>query len=166
MAKQKKKRNKQYRPKDMDGHAGINMITRRLVDQYPLSDEQQANVVTDYHAALVMFGTGQATKANFDTLVYACNVGRILAENDLGDEYVGIIDAAVEAMSACSDRYDAEPAAGFHFTDEEMEAMKMFADLHEAQMEIATRAELEAAIKAMHIRLAAGLKVNKERQYA
>lgn len=120
----------------------------------PLPSENQTNVVIAYHTAIDAMTGGYAEKSHFDTLVYAMDIGVILAERGIGEEYAESIMPAMNGLIRAKGRY--LKTGKFGLDGEAVTALKAVADLHEAQLQVATRGQLEAAINEMHARIAQG----------
>lgn len=141
----------------VDRNGALSLIAKRQADKMPLTEERQKNVVIAYHNAINAMTNGYADKVHFDTLAYALNIGGVLAANGIGEEYAELIPPAKAALNRCRDRW--EKTGKFGLDGEGLQAIKDVADLHRAQMEVTTLAELEAAVDAMHKELGISLKV-------
>lgn len=148
----KKPRNKKYQQpatRSLTGSLSAIISNRRKAN--PLPAERQANVVIAYHTSIDALTGGYAEKNHFDTIVYALNIGSILAANGLGAEYTDLLDPAKNAMQRCKDRY--LQSGKFGLDGDGLQAIREVAGLHEAQVALATQGELEAAIGYMHQQL-------------
>ncbi len=150
----KPKRKKQYRPQLRTQYGGLHVLASRIVNAEPLPNDQQVEVKADYYAAISAMIEGRGTGGHFDTLVYACNIARILANNGIGKEYRHLIYPALCAMARCKVRW--QRTGKFGLDGEGLQALRDMGPLHEAQIEVTTASELGAALKEMHRRLAAG----------
>lgn len=149
-----KSRRKAYHPKPISRIGGMGAIVKRReteVLSQPLEGERQSAVVIAYHAAIDAMTGGFADTYHFDTIVYALNVGQILAERGLGEEYLSLIEPAIEAMQRARARYLAH--GKFGLDGDGLAAISAVADLHEEQMRLATHAELMSAVDEMHKRV-------------
>jgi hypothetical protein len=146
-----KKRDKKYRPKPKSAFGGLKTIIDRRVSEAPLTDERQTNVVLSYHTSIQAMRGGFAQQCHFDTIVYALNIGVILAENGIGEEYLTMLGSAMNAMRRCKDRY--LKIGKFGLDGDGLKALEAVADVHQAQMEVATQGELKAAIDEMYRRI-------------
>lgn len=120
----------------------------------PLPSENQVNVVIAYHTSIDAMTGGTATTTHFDTLVYAMDIGVILAEHGIGTEYAEMIQPAMNGLIRAKERY--LKTGKFGLDGDALAALKAVAGLHEAQLQVATRGQLEAAINEMHARIARG----------
>lgn len=151
-----KARRKAYHPKPISRIGGMGAIVKRReseVMSQPLEGERQSAVVIAYHAAIDAMTGGYAEEYHFDTICYALNVGQILAEHGLGQEYLSLIEPAIYAMQRARARYLAHGKFGLDGPG--LVAITAVAGLHEEQMRIATHAELMSAVDEMHKRVAA-----------
>jgi hypothetical protein len=150
----KPKRKKAYRPRPETKFGGLHIISERMVQANPLTEEEQIHVSADYYAALTAMIEGRGESGHFDSLVYAVNIARILANNGIGEEYDELVYPALCAMKRCKERW--ARTGKFGLDGEGVQALRAMASLHEAQLEVTTAAELKAAIAEMHRRVAAG----------
>lgn len=159
MAANKKPR-KAYKPKGETKFGGLPVIAGRVVWQAPLSDEQKIDVLADYYAAIDAFTQGRAEYVHFEKLVYAANVTCVLADMGMGDEHQELIFAGMAAVQRIKERKEKTGVWGID--GEGRRALHEMEDLHRAQLEIATRAEIDLAIKEMWRRIHAGVKFDLE----
>lgn len=152
MASNRKTR-KAYKPKGRSTIGGLHVIAGRLMASNPLPAERQANVAIAYHTSIDALTSGYAEKNHFDTIVYALNIGSILAQNGIGGDYIDLLPPASAAMVRCKERW--QKTGKFGLDGEGLLAIRAVADLHEAQLAAATHAEPSAAIDEMHRRLGA-----------
>lgn len=155
MATVKKKRTKRYTPRTAS--SGLHILAERVVAHSPLPVEHRQNIAIDYYTALDAMIGGYASGKHFDTLVYAVNVARILADNGIGGEYEGLVEPALLAMQRCKQRF--AHGGKYGLDGDGIQAMRAMAPLHEAQIEASTARELEAAVAEMHRRIDAGIVV-------
>jgi hypothetical protein len=148
-----KRRTKKYSPRGHSTIGGLHVIAGRLMHDNPLPPERQANVVIAYHTSIDAITGGYAEKTHFDTIVYALNIGSILAQNGIGAEYMELLGPAIQAMKRCKERWLA--TGRFGLDGDGLQAVIAAAEPHEAQLEMAKNGELVAAIDEMHRRLAA-----------
>ncbi len=146
-----KRRNKPHRPRPISATGGIGLIIKRQWHSRPLPAERQANVVISYHTSIDALCGGYADVVHADTIIYALNIGRLLAMRGLGEEYIDRISEAQTAMIRVHERH--KKTGKYALDGPGLVAIRAVADLHEAQMAIATQAELQAAIAEMHRRL-------------
>lgn len=97
------------------------------------------------HLALKTLRQGRGGKADVDVLIWALNVAEALTRQSIGAEYLATIKAGQDALYALAQRGVAQ--GRFVFSGPELKAMDLAMEVHEAQMEICTIAELEKAVK-------------------
>lgn len=153
MSKKIKRREKKYNPKKTSGNAlaGVFLIGHKQAQDKPLDEERQQAVINDYYASLTAFANGVADGANYDTLAYGVNFGRLLGEMGLGGEYGDLIYDAMAAVHRIRVRFN--ETGKFGIDGEGLKALRDFAPLHEEQVRLATHAELDAAKDEMHRRV-------------
>lgn len=147
----KKQRKKAYKPKSVDRLGGMNVISSRMARSNPLPANHQNEVIISYYHAIDAMTGGYAEVEHFDALVYAANIGNILAEIGIGNEYKEMFLPVIAGLRKCKERH--QKSGKFGLDGETFVALCKMADLHEAQIKIATTGELEAAIKEMHRRV-------------
>lgn len=154
----KGKPRRKYRPRPQALYGGLPVLAGRLVEQLPLTGEEQTNVLAEYVTAIDAMLQGRGTFLHFEKLVYGVNVARVLADYDadLGREHEGLIISAMEAVERISRR--GAQTQCWTIADSELPHLYSFEDLLQAQLEVTTKAELEAALKEMWRRINAGMK--------
>ncbi|MGI4936308.1 MAG: hypothetical protein ACRYF5_06120 [Janthinobacterium lividum] len=149
-----KRPRKPYVSKPVARAGGLAAISANLHDRIMLSKlppERQTNLVVSYHTSIDAMLDGRAEDNHFDSIVYALNVGLILAERGLGDQFLHLLEPALAAMHRVKRRH---AERGKYLLDGDgLAAVKAVADLHRAQMEVATHQELCDAITEMHKRV-------------
>lgn len=98
------------------------------------------------HAALVDVTQGRGTRQQVDVLIAAMNVAEALyrVNSALGEQYASDIREAQDALYAMSVRGLSRQR--FVFTGPELQAMNTGMDIHDAQLNACTIAELEKAL--------------------
>lgn len=96
------------------------------------------------HNAVDLLRQGKADKDVITVIIEALNVTEALAVNRIGDEYRTDIKAAQDAIYACCHR--AVQHKRFVLTGPELVALNTAMEVHDAQLDICTVAELEAAL--------------------
>jgi len=122
----------------------------------PLTDEQRAAVLIDYCCVIDAMTQGRGTAKHLATLVYAVNIALLLAEAGVGEEYGEMIYSAMAAVKRCSDRGEAHGHYGLDGLG--IQALRDFYDLHEAQLKVALRDDINKAIAEFKRRADMGLK--------
>lgn len=134
-----RKRSK-YRPK------GVRLDVMAWIKEgmQPMSSHPEAiNLKLKNHAALDDLIKGRATREHCDTLIAALNVTEALATMRIGDEYRQDISAAQAAMLQMCRR--GLERGRFLFTGPELVAVNTAMEVHDAQLDACTLAELEKA---------------------
>ena len=99
------------------------------------------------HQALLEITKGEGTRQSVDALIAAMNMAEALhiINPDLGKEYAPDIKAAQDAIFSMARR--GVDKGRFLFTGLEMQAINTGMDVHDAQLDTCTIAELESGIK-------------------
>ena len=97
------------------------------------------------HHALAQMAQGQATRTDIETLVAALNMAEALAMLKVGNDWMVEIEAGQAALRSMLIR--ATEKKKFLFTGPELNAVNLANDVHDAQLEAATVAQLEKAIE-------------------
>lgn len=98
------------------------------------------------HDALNNLRTGNGTKLDFDTLVEALNITEALAIHRIGADWRTEIRSAQDAVYALG-RRAVTNGMRFVFKAEELNAVNLAMEVHDAQLDACTVNDLEAAIK-------------------
>jgi len=136
---------------------GLALLARRYSAEQPIDEKNRKEALADYFLAIDAFVHGRSTDDHADVLIYAVNIGYLLTEvsPDLGREHRStLIKDAMMAMQRARDRR--EKYGKYGLDGEGLQALRLFSDLHEVQLEVATQAELQACIEEMHRRIDAG----------
>lgn len=136
-----RKRSK-YRPK------GIipNTVAYVLQGMTPVAQHKEISVTLKIknHAAMTALTQGRATKEDLDTLIAAMNMMEALYRLGFGREYSEVVGAGLNALLAVSRRGAAN--LRFLLKAEEMNALNLAMELHDAQLDLVTVREMEQAI--------------------
>lgn len=157
MSKPKVKRNKPYRPRPVSTGGGLTAIVnihQRGAEAVPLSAEQLADLGLAYWLSLEQLRTGDASEEAWSCVVCALNVGMALAEADVGADYEKEIVAALDGAFRAKIR--SAKSGTFRLDGEAMRDIEHALRIHDAQMETATRAQVTAAMRLVHDRIAEG----------
>lgn len=114
----------------------------------PMSESGEAvSLKIKNHSALSDITQGQGDKNKVDVLIAAMNMAEALhiVNPSLGKEYAPEIKAAQDAIYNMAKRGVSK--GRFVFTGPEMQAMNTGMEVHDAQLDVCTIGELEAAIK-------------------
>ncbi|MDP1594173.1 MAG: hypothetical protein Q8L80_08015 [Gallionella sp.] len=106
----------------------------------PLSPEEQNKFQTRYYAALDSFPRGEATRDTWQALADAINMTKSMCTAGLGDAYLDMVESAIDALSACRDRFKRTQRWGM--TGDEISAIRDALRLVNAQYSTVTLREL------------------------
>lgn len=95
------------------------------------------------HAALENIRKGEGTRADIDMLVHAFNVTEALAIHRIGDDWKDEIRAAQDALLAVGRR--GVETGKFILRGPELTHFNLAMEIHDAQLDVCTVAELEKA---------------------
>jgi len=132
-----------YRPK------GVRLDTMAWVKSglMAVADVPEAgiNLKIKNHAALASITQGKAVRDDIDVLIAAMNVAEALAITaELGTEYRAEITSAQDAIVTMGRR--GLERSRFLFTGPELTAMNLGMEIHDAQLDACTVAQLEKAL--------------------
>lgn len=141
MAANKKPR-KTYRPKPVR----IDPVGYVLIGFKPVGQVGDELIMLHLknHGALAALTQGRASNDDFNMLISALNVTEALMMQELGAEYSPELKAGQDALRAVGNRY--KQIKRFVLRAEEMTALNLAMDVHDAQLEICTVAQIERAI--------------------
>jgi hypothetical protein len=97
------------------------------------------------HDAMNNLRLGQASRAEMDAIIDAMNVAEALANRGLGEDWKAEIRAAQDAMLTLARRGVANDMR-FIAKGEELKALNLCMEVHDAQLEVVTVRELELAM--------------------
>ena len=97
------------------------------------------------HMALANLTQGKATRADMDTLIPMANIVEALFRLGFGAEHGDITRGGLDALHAVGKR--GAQSNRFILRAEEMKALNIFMELHDAQMEAITVKDMERALK-------------------
>lgn len=144
-----KKPKKRYRPKGII----INPIEYVVSGLKPASEEAQTRLKLGYHWAMLRLTRGEGTKEDWWEVANAMNVAIVLAEHGYGDaEVIEDVKEAMLALHRVKLRY--RETGRLLFRGEELTAVNLGLDIHDAQMETATVRDIELAIAECEKRIA------------
>ena len=95
------------------------------------------------HGAIVNICRGSGTKADWDRLVGAINMGNVMCEQGIGNEFRAEMIAARDALCECGKRF--MNSGRFGFTGDELQAVNAGLSAHDAQVENVRAIDLERA---------------------
>jgi len=140
-----RKRSK-YKPKgvrlDVMGYVKENMTPVMQHDSFA------RDLLLKNHSALADLTQGRATKDTLNILISALNVTESLWRLGFGKEYRNVVDAGLRALRSVGKR--GLESGKFILRSEEMEALNMAMELHDAQLEVITVRDMERALLIVH----------------
>lgn len=134
-----KKPPKKYRPRPVIADP-LNYVINGFK---PVKAEHSLRVKLINHGSLLALTRGQGTRSEWDYMCTALNVAVVLAEQGVGDDYIEDIKAAMQAHAQCGKRYF--KGQSFGYTGEQLSAVNVGLEIHDAQMDIVTVAQMERA---------------------
>lgn len=152
-----KKRNKAYRPRIISHVGGLFAIQKKHDDealQEPMTDDQISDLALAFRLAFANMLNGHADEQNWSTIVCSLNIGLIMAEKGIGQEYEPQFNIALEGAFRAKIRGDRTGAWGFD--GPAIQAIKEAFSIHEAQIELATKAQILDAMHEVHRRIDEG----------
>ena len=97
------------------------------------------------HESLECLRKGEATRMDIDAIISAFNMAEALARMQIGDDYSAEIKAGQDALLDVAKRGVSRDDR-FVLKAEELTAIMLVAEIHDAQLEITTIGELEKAM--------------------
>lgn len=174
----KPKRNKKYTPKGVDRNAlfhvvrdnwrasaaaandGGNEAALRARFTQPVGVEQQEELSTEYRTALVALRTGGGDLDDWSMVISALNTGLILCERGFGLEYLETFMAALDALAAAYAEF--QVTGKWEWSDDANTAINDCIDVHAAQLEATTQADVFSAFAEVQKRIDAQQVIIKE----
>jgi len=96
------------------------------------------------HGAMSLLTKGKATRADIDTLIAMVNVTEAFARLGFGSDYSDIVRDGLQALRDVGKRGAASNS--FILKASEMNALNSVMELHDAQMDVVTLKDMDAAI--------------------
>jgi hypothetical protein len=100
------------------------------------------------HDALRLLTQGMAVRADIDTLIASMNITEALYRLGFGKKYADVMRGGLDSLHAVGKRGVANNK--FILKSDEMNALNLAMDLHDAQLEIITLKDMENAIKVVN----------------
>lgn len=140
-----RKRSK-YRPRGVRIDA-VNWVVSGLQPLRSVKDEHLL-LVSKNHAAMSELTQGRGTRDHLDIMIAAMNMTEALyrVRAALGKDWADEIRAGQDALLVMTNR-GVERGDRFLFTGPELQAVNLALEVHDAQLDTCTVAELEAAIE-------------------
>ena len=135
-----RKRSK-YKPKGvrLDNMAWVQSGLRRVEDV-----SASATIKIRNHDAMNTLRLGNATKAEIDIIIAALNIAEALARQGVGSDWLPELRAAQDALLTLARR---GLTSRFVVRGEELTALNLAMEIHDAQLETVTVKQLEAAME-------------------
>lgn len=143
----KKPRNKKYRPRAVSPGGGLDAVAKcyaRGQDAAPLNDDQLSDLGLAYWLNLEQLRTGAATEEAWSVVVTALNIGLAMCETDIGADHEQTFNQALEGAFRAKTR--SARTGNFRLDGDAMRDIEAALAVHDRQMEIASRAEVVAAM--------------------
>lgn len=113
------------------------------------------------HAAMVAMVQGRATRDDWDRLVGVINMGNVMCEQGIGNEFRAAMIAGRDVMCEVGKR--AVASGRFLFRGDEMAAMNEALDCHDAQLENVRAIDVERASDEVMRRIHGGINTTNVR---
>jgi hypothetical protein len=153
----KKLRNKKYRPRPVAIAGGLTVVARcyaRGQDAAPLNDGQLQDLGLAYWLNLEQLATGSATEEAWSVVVTALNIGLALCETGIGAEHEPTFNLALDGAFRAKTR--SARTKSFRLDGEALTDIKAALAIQDGQMDIASRAEVVAAMTLVRRRIDEG----------
>lgn len=111
----------------------------------PVSQAGIVNVQIKNHAAIDALRKGIADREDIDTIIEALNIAEALQRLGIGDEYKDELRSAQDALYAVSKR-GVDREYRFVLKAQELTAINLGMEIHDAQIEVTTIEQMEKAI--------------------
>ena len=153
----KKPRNKKYRPRPVAQAGGLTAIAKcvaRGQDVAPLASDQLSDLGLAYWLSFEQLRSGSASEEAWSCVVAALNIATAFAEADIGAEHEKDIIRALDGAFRAKVR--SAKTGNFRLDGEALRDIEHALIVHDAQLEVATRAETVTALQLVHRRVAEG----------
>jgi hypothetical protein len=136
-----RKRSK-YRPK----HVLTNPLGYVLESISPVASHKafMLDLKIKNHGAMTLLTTGKAAYADIDTLIAMVNMTEAFARLGFGSDYSAVVRDGLQALRDVGKRGAA--SGSFILKAHEMNALNSVMELHDAQMDVVTLKDMDAAI--------------------
>jgi len=157
MTKPKKPRKKAYRPKPVAQHGGlvaIAMCHARGENASTLKPDQVTDLGVAYWLSFENLRTGDANEESWSCVACALNVALVLCEKGIGAEYEQQLVTALDGCFRAKIR--SAKTGNFRLDGEALRDIETALVIHDSQLEIAKRYEVQEAMKTIYKRLKDG----------
>ena len=136
-----RKRSK-YRPRAVL----VNPLGYVLESLKPVSQHEQylVELKIKNHLAMTTLTRGEATRGDIDTLIASVNIVEALYRMGFGREYADVVKDGLDALRSVGKR--GVESGRFILKADEMNALNLVMELHDAQMELITIKDMDKAI--------------------
>lgn len=125
-----------------------------IAQRTPLADDQQRDLGIAYRASLQALLRGHGTEQAWSTLACSFNIALLLAEQGINGSTIETIKLAQDALLRARDR--AQRTHTWAFDGDGARIVMAAANIHDEQLECASRGHIVAAIKEVHRRVTMG----------
>ena len=157
MSKPKKPRNKTYKPRSISQHGGlvaIAMCHARGENASVLKPDQVTDLGVAYWLSLENLRTGDANEESWSCVACALNVALVLCEKGIGAEYVDALVMALDGTFRAKIR--SAKTGNFRLDGEALRDIETALIIHDSQLELAKRYEVQEAMNVIYRRLKEG----------
>lgn len=155
--KVKPKRTKKYCPKPIANDGGLIVFGKcyaRGENAAPLRADQLTDLGSAYWLSLENLRKHDANEESWSCVVCALNIGMALAESGIGGEYEKDIVKALDGAFRAKIR--SANSGTFRLDGEAIQDIEHALHVHDAQMELASRSEVTAAMRLVAGRIKEG----------
>jgi hypothetical protein len=148
---------KAYRPRGTANVGGLVAVARvhaRAENRAPLNGDQLTDLGAAYWLSFDNLRKYDANEESWSCVVCALNIAMALAESGIGEEYEADIVKALDGAFRAKVR--SAKTGTFRLDGEAMLAIEHALHIHDSQMELATRAEVTAAMELVRRRVDEG----------
>ncbi|MGL4231674.1 MAG: hypothetical protein ACRCWJ_09945 [Casimicrobium sp.] len=136
---------KAYQPKPIDRMAWAKRLGRVREHSIPMRDDEKVEVALIFRRAFDALTKGECDGDLFAGLVMPVNMAIVLCEMNIGAEYMPDAITARDALFAID---ETKTKTGRYISrGPEIEALRKIIEIHEAQMDVVSMAELRAAVE-------------------
>lgn len=154
----KKARTKKYRPKPASTGGGLTVLAKvyeRGEELVPLTGGQLTDLGVAYWLSLEQLRTGDANEEAWSCVACALNIGLVLCELEIGDQYQAEFRAALDGAFRAKVR--SAKTGNFRLDGDALREITGALCIHDEQMALATRKEVTAAMRTVHARISEGI---------
>jgi hypothetical protein len=152
----KPKRSKKYVPRPIAA-GGLTVFAKchlRGQEAVPLTDSQLTDLGVAYWLSMEQLRNGAATEEAWSCVVCALNIGMALCEAGIGDEYEKMFALALDGAFRAKVR--SAKTGTFRLDGDAIRAITFCLEVHDVQLEQATRAQVTEAMRTVHRRIEDG----------